>query len=571
MFKIKFFHKVILQIIIFIIISTNVHSKNTERFYEGHKISNYFSGILSLNDGEYASSLKFFKNLNGLEDKHYIYSQSYLYSLTNTNRLNESFKYSKKLKDKKLESFESDLIIGIYYLKNNQLDLAKEYFKKKLKKNNQNPLHQLLSQSLIVWTSLEDLEFSSANKIIDKIDPRFTNLKKIQTAFLYCYYDKPETAEVFNKLSNDKSINFSRYDFFHANYLKNKNKNKESLSLVNQSLTKFPKNLILNQLKLDLKSNKEENYKNNFDCKKISHNLAELFYITANALASENIYPLSNFYLNLAKFLNPNFISYDILIAENFYINNKLIHAKKNYEKIKLNGRVYDWFSSKKIVSILILQKKNDEAVKFLTKNFEDIKEPTVYEIYDFADFLKNNKKFDQSIEFYSKVLENITKEHELYSKATDGRGVAFERIDQWEKAEVDLLNSLKAKPNQAYVINYLAYTWIEKGIKINEALTMLEKANDLKKNNGYITDSLGWALFRLQKYEKAKVHLKEAVKLMPSDPVINDHYGDSLWMNGDKLQARYYWNYVLGLEKAEEELKIKIENKLIFGPKLNT
>jgi len=150
MFKIKFLHKVILQIIIFIIISTNVYSKNLERFYEGYKISNYFSGILSLNDAEYASSLKFFKNLNGLEEEHFIYSQSYLYSLINTNRFNESFRYSKKLKDKKLESFESDLIVGIYYLKNNQLDLAKEYFKKKLKKNNQNPLHQLLSQSLII-------------------------------------------------------------------------------------------------------------------------------------------------------------------------------------------------------------------------------------------------------------------------------------------------------------------------------------------------------------------------------------------------------------------------------------
>ena len=571
MFKIKFLHKVILQIIIFIIISTNVYSKNLERFYEGYKISNYFSGILSLNDAEYASSLKFFKNLNGLEEEHFIYSQSYLYSLINTNRFNESFRYSKKLKDKKLESFESDLIVGIYYLKNNQLDLAKEYFKKRLNKNNQNPLHQLLSQSLIIWTSLEDLEFSSSNIMLDKIDPRFENLKKIQKAFLYCYYDKQETSEIFRKLSNDKSTNFSRYNFFHANYLKNKNKNEKAQLLVKQSLKKFPKNLILNQLYLDLESSKEGNYKNKFDCKKISHNLAELFYITANALASESIYPLSNFYLNLAKFLNPNFTNFDILIAENFYVNNKLMHAKKTYEKIKLNGRIYDWFSSKKIASILILQKKNEKAIKSLTKNFENIEKPTVYEIYDFADFLKNNKKFKESIKFYSKILENITSEHELYPKATDGRGIAFERINQWDKAEVDFLNSLKAEPNQAYVINYLAYTWIEKGIKIKKALTMLERANNLKKNDGYITDSLGWALFRLQKYEKAKIHLKEAVKLMPSDPVINDHYGDSLWMNGDKLQARYYWNYVLSLEKAEEELKIKIEDKLIFGPKLNT
>ena len=111
MYKFKFLNKIILQFLIFIIIATNANTKNMEKFYDGYKISNYFSGILSLSEGEYATSLKFLKNLNGLEDNHYAYSQAYLYSLINTNRLNESFKYSKKLKEKNLGSYESDLII----------------------------------------------------------------------------------------------------------------------------------------------------------------------------------------------------------------------------------------------------------------------------------------------------------------------------------------------------------------------------------------------------------------------------------------------------------------------------
>ena len=95
----------------------------------------------------------------------------------------------------------------------------------------------------------------------------------------------------------------------------------------------------------------------------------------------------------------------------------------------------------------------------------------------------------------------------------------------------------------------------------------MLEEANRLRSNDGYITDSLGWALYKLKKYEKAKEFLKKAVQLMPSDPIVNDHFADILWMNGEKLQARYYWNYVLNLEETEEALKDKIMKKILYGP----
>ena len=149
-----------------------------------------------------------------------------------------------------------------------------------------------------------------------------------------------------------------------------------------------------------------------------------------------------------------------------------------------------------------------------------------------------------------------------------DGRGIAYERTDQWNKAEFDLLKSLSVTPDDAYVINYLAYSWIEKGINIEKSLEMLKKANQLRPNDGYIIDSLGWALFKLKKYKEAEKYLELAVSLMASDPVVNDHYADALWMNNSSLQARYFWNYVLKLKKIEKKLKKKIEQKLLFGLK---
>ena len=153
-----------------------------------------------------------------------------------------------------------------------------------------------------------------------------------------------------------------------------------------------------------------------------------------------------------------------------------------------------------------------------------------------------------------------------MYPKATEGRGIAYERINKWEKAEKDLLKSLEVSPDQAYVINYLAYSWIEQGVKIEESLKMLERANNLESNDPYIIDSLGWALFKLERYLDAKNYLQMAVKLLPADPIVNDHYGDVLWKNGNRIQARYYWNYVLNLEETEKDLKKNIKKKLISG-----
>ena len=201
-----------------------------------------------------------------------------------------------------------------------------------------------------------------------------------------------------------------------------------------------------------------------------------------------------------------------------------------------------------------------------MKKSYNELAYKGIYETFDYAEFLKNNEKFKESIEYYSEVLKNIDVKHPLYPEVTDGRGVSYERIGEWDKAEKDLLSSLDVNPDQAYVINYLAYSWIEQGVKIEKSLQMLEKANKLKSDDPYIIDSLGWALFKLDRFKEAKEYLQIAVRLMPADPIVNDHYGDVLWKIGSKIQARYYWNYVLNLEKVEDDLREKVSLKLTTG-----
>ena len=116
--------------------------------------------------------------------------------------------------------------------------------------------------------------------------------------------------------------------------------------------------------------------------------------------------------------------------------------------------------------------------------------------------------------------------------------------------------------------MNYLAYSWLERNYKIQEAIQMLERAYEQKKNDPYIIDSIGWGYYLNEDYEKAEKYLKQAIQLMPNDPIVNDHYGDILWKLDRKLQARYFWENVLNFKTTEDDMKKSILNKLLKGPK---
>ena len=559
------------KLIIYLFLLLNIHNtlltRNLDKFSDSGDIANYFSGILSKNNYQYKKSYYYLKSLNNLEDFHYTYSQHYQHSLVALGKFKEATSYTKKLNDKKLDNFESNLISIIYHLENEDFKNASSYLQK-LKNNSQpDTIQDLVSRSLNIWLNFKNIEdVGSALKLLNIIPKRFNNIKNIQKTFVYCYFDSPKADIMFKQLILSSNVDYTRYNFFYSNYLISKNNEKKAQEVLGSSLKQNPNNLILNQLKIDLI--KKKTFNNKFECKNTTDVMAEIFYVIANALSSQNNYIASNFYLNLARYLNPNFVSYDSLYAENFFLINEYEKAKKIYNQIKQKGSTYNWYASKQIASILSEQNQKKDSIKSLKNSFIRLENPTIYEIFDYAEFLKNNDKYKESIKYYSDVLNSINSKNALYGKAVDGRGIAYERTNQWNKAEIDLLNSLNASPNDAYAINYLAYSWIEKGVNIKKSLSMLEKANKLRPNDGYIIDSLGWALFKLKKYKEAKKQLELAVIFMASDPVVNDHYADALWMNNKSLQARYYWNYVLKLEKTEEKLKNEVKQKLLFGLK---
>lgn len=144
-------------------------------------------------------------------------------------------------------------------------------------------------------------------------------------------------------------------------------------------------------------------------------------------------------------------------------------------------------------------------------------------------------------------------------------RGIAHERAGMWDEAEADFFKALELEPDQPHVLNYLGYSWVEQRRNFDEAQEMIEKAVAQRPEDGYITDSLGWVLYRIGKFEESVPPLERAVELRPTDPIINDHLGDALWMVGRTLEANFQWRRALSFEPEEEDAD-RIRRKLEVG-----
>ena len=134
-------------------------------------------------------------------------------------------------------------------------------------------------------------------------------------------------------------------------------------------------------------------------------------------------------------------------------------------------------------------------------------------------------------------------------------RGICYERAKEWPKAEDDFKRALELFPDQPLVLNYLGYSWVDQGVKLDEAFKMLRRAVELRPNDGYIVDSLGWAHYKLGQYLEAAQTLERAVDLKPADPVLNDHLGDAYWHVNRKVEAQFQWNHARDMNPEPEDL----------------
>ena len=547
--------------LILLLYQSPLYSKNkTLNEFNSHHLSNYFSGIVAYENNDNSQALKFFRSSKHLIKQHNSYLESYIYMLVLEGKVQQATNEIKQnLTEDNSNFFEAHLLLAVDSLIKKNYKRSKEHLQKSYEFISNDRL------SLIIAETLKQYLYVFEESKISKTKDKFGNFSFINEVFQRCYLNDKNIKFYFNKLINSQNEDYSRYIFFYINYLI-ENDGYDDAKKITDNLDYLNSSLLVSQGKKWIEDKKLDEFKKIFSCSNATDIVSEFFFLVSSLYSSEKNYENSNFYLNISHYLNPKFKFNLSLLAENYYFNKDYIKTLKILKTFNKKDDFYYWFKLKKEAQIISKKKNKDESLDFINLNFKKIKNPSIKIVFDIANFNKNAKRYKEAIIYYDQIISKTGNNSKLYAEILYRRGSSYERLGDFISSDRDLLKSLEVNPDDAYVLNYLAYSWLEREYEIELALQMLEKAYAKRNNDAYIIDSVGWAYYLIDDYVKAENFLKRAVELMPEDPIVNDHYGDILWMLDRKIQARYFWKNVLNLEETDDEMKKSIKNKLIKG-----
>ena len=526
--------------------------------FDSKNLSKYFSGIVAFENKNNSKALNFFNTSKILLNKHEPYLKRYVYSLVLENKVNQAINIVKQNKDKS-EFFEKYLLLTIDSIRREDFSKALDYISETKKYIKLNRFNSAILDNLINYI------FVFKEKRLPNDIKNYGNLSIISTTFQRCYLGDAKTKTFFSKLVDNDDADLTRYTFFYLTYLIENNQIEEAKKII-KNIKFINTSLLLSQGKSWIENGNERKMNSIFSCKNHNDLISEFLFLISNLYSAQDDFINSNFYSYLSNYLNPKFHYNLSLVAENLYLNKEFDRVKKILRGFEKEDDFYYWYRLKKEAQIISKKKGTKDSLKFIKSNFEKIEKPNEKILFDIANFYKNAKEYKQAIKYYTIVLEIVSDDLEIQSDLFYRRGASNERIGNYEEADRDMLSSLEIDPDDAYVLNYLAYSWLERNYKIKDAMKMLEKAYTLTENDPYIIDSIGWAYYLTEDYVKAETYLKRAVELMPYDAIVNDHYGDILWKLGRKIQARYFWKSVFKMEDVNEELLQKINSKIIKG-----
>ena len=544
-------------------LNANILDNKKALIKNSNYFSNYLSGNISLQKNDSLKASSFFGNIENLGHYHSEFNLRYVETLVNNGKIDEAYIFIKKL-DKSYQSlYPFNFVLFVHDFKKGRYSKLKNYISSQ-KQNLNDPLLIDLYQFLDLWADIPSKNIRDINEKINLLNSSFKNISLTQKILINLYLDNQKNIELdFEEIANKKEL--GRYNYFYLSYYLEKNNKNKISEIINQNLDIMSENLLFKQLFLDVVENKFHKIDRFYKRKNINHGLAELFYLFANFYQNYQQVQISNFYLNLSEYLNPNFLSNKILKIENLVLLKNFEELEKEIQVIEQLGNEFYWYAN--FTRLRFLTNSNSDKQINLLENFLTKNDSFASEKYfELANFLKNNKNYLKSIALYEKSIELKNDKKNSDWNYYYNLAISQERAGDWDNAEKNFYKALKISPKEAEVLNYLAYSWLEKKINLDKAKEMLVEAVSISKGQGYILDSLGWAYFLLKDFDKAEELLQIAYEKEPSEAVIYDHYGDVLWTNGKEIQARYVWQNAVKLKNIENDLKETIIKKIIFG-----
>lgn len=294
--------------------------------------------------------------------------------------------------------------------------------------------------------------------------------------------------------------------------------------------------------------------------------MAQVFLTFASAIASggEEPDPIALVQARISSWLAPDLVEARLLTAQLLQAFGQFDLAEKEFDELRDRGGMRPIAELSRIDALARADRLDDaeKAALALTAEHPDLAQGWVA----LGDLLRQQEKFAQAVPAYDKALSLLKDAGNARWFPVYARGIALERSGQFPKAEADFREALKLQPDSAQVLNYLGYSLVDRNERLDEALKLIERAVQLRPDDGYILDSLAWAYYRLGRYQDAVAPMEKSVSMMASDPQVNDHMGDIYWMAGRKREAEIQWHRALSLKPETKEEEDRIRKKLELG-----
>jgi len=448
-------------------------------------------------------------------------------------------------------------VLGLRDVRLKRYVRARENFKKAA----YTPIGELTAALLTAWTYAAQGNQAQAFNALDKLDQNesLENFKSYHGALIADYMGANIRADSFYKKAYQQAGNSLRVVQAYGNYLERNGQKDEARKVYEQFLSVAEKNPLVRQ-ELDAlnRGDKPAPFIKTPDA-----GMSEALFSVASALSDDQGLDVALAYAQLALSVEGDKNINLTLLGDIYESMNNYQRSIDAYDAIDKASALKANADLEVAVNLQRLEKK-DEAkarLKALTES-----DPKDYDAFvTLGNLYRNNEEFAPAADAYNAAIALIATPQRDNWTVYYYRGIAFERTKQWDKAEADFRKALQLEPDQPMVLNYLGYSMVDKKINLPEAIGMVRKAVELKPNDGYIVDSLGWAHFRLGEYDEAVKQLERAVELKPADPIIADHLGDAYWRVGRQLEARFQWQHAKD-NKPEPDDLARIEKKLKEG-----
>ncbi|HJU17613.1 MAG TPA: tetratricopeptide repeat protein [Stellaceae bacterium] len=423
-------------------------------------------------------------------------------------------------------------------------------------------LHRFVAPLALAWTRMAAGDLPGADAALQRLD-KFAGLaplKFFQLGLLYDFDGRPNKAETNFKeaLAATGRLNWRLAEAM-ANFYQRRGQPAEAKKVYQRFVAENPGSELAEAVPDENPAAPPPPL-----VASASDGLAEALFDLASVVNEPETIDLALLYDRFALALRPHLTLAQLLLSDILSAERQPQKSLSVLAQIPSSSSYY-WSAQLRVAANLDTLGRTDEAIALLEKLSMQYPKRAGAAM-QLGDLLRENKRFPEAVKAYDEAItrlsaEGLPERWSLYYS----RGIALERSGQWKQAEADLLHALKLKPDEPLVLNYLGYTWIDRGQNLQQALKMIEKAVSLRPEDGYIVDSLGWAHYRLGQYKEAIHYLEKAIELVPEDPTINDHLGDAYWQVGREIEARYQWRRALQFGPEKKEIK-PLEAKIARG-----